>query len=129
MTSSKISDIATLELYEDSERTTPMTSSQPGKTVYARLSGTSLPENAEFYVETLTLFEQSARIGNSYEIVSDFCKTDLLHFDPIDGNYLLSSDGVLDFEFSAFSFSAIGTFYLDSLLRVCTFTGMVVILK
>ena len=121
----KISDIATLELFEDSARTVPITSSQPGKTVYARLTGTSLPANAEFYLETLTLFEQSARIGHSYEIVSDFCKTELLHFAPIDGNYLLSNEKVLDFEFSAFSFSPFGTFYLDGLIRVCTFSGMV----
>ncbi|CBY23532.1 unnamed protein product [Oikopleura dioica] len=124
--SNKISDIASLELFEDSERATPITSSEPGKTVYARLTGTSLPVNAEFYLETLTVFEKSARIGNSYDIISDFCKTEILYFAPMDGNYLLSSVRVLDFEFSAFSFSSIGTFYLDGLIRICTFTDGVV---
>ena len=88
-----------------------------------------MPVNAEFYLETLTLFEQSARIGNSFDIISDFCKTEILYFAPMDGKYLLSSERVLDFEFSAFSFSSIGTFYLDGLIRICTFTGMVVNFK
>ena len=115
-----------LEFFEDDARTVILTRTTIGKKIFGRLTGAGLPPNTEFYLENLISYENSARTGNFYHIVKDFCKTTLLDFAPSTGELLLSTNKMLDFEFSAFSFDTTGTFFIDANTKICTFTNSTV---
>ena len=111
-----------LEFFEDQARSIVLATASIGKKIYGRLSGAGLPENSEFYLENLVSYENLDRTGNSFHIVKDFCKTTLLEFAPSNGELLLSTNKVLDFEFNAFAFDTTTTFYIDVNTKICLFT-------
>lgn len=115
--------VFTLASYTDAGFTTLSSSTNAvtiGKSVYNRVSVSSLPSNVDFYVTDCTAQDAASSATATYMIVKDGCMDNLLAANAITDDLVGDASTNVDFSFNGFTFASTSDIvYLSCDITLC----------